>query len=273
MLELVTCPHCGKRNPLRAPASAKIDTCQWCHKKYELTGDGQAVAPSPPAQRVVLPAAAKEHLDVAKKAYAVWVDGYDDLFPDEESDGTTKIMQDAIGAVADIALAAGIGKHELDSALRYTFPSAAGFEFFETAMKDPIGVVEPDEDEGGFEFSESFIQSPRAAASVPVPCVKCGAALPAAAKYCLACGEAVPEPDSSHQVAALRQEVAHLRGQVESLLAGVEEVRLPQTDLLSESFWTRALAVFGHGLAFQVALIVVMYVVIFAIVGAVAVTQ
>lgn len=156
MPTLVACPHCGKGNPLPASSSAQTGTCQWCHRKYELIGDGQAVAPAPRSRPAM-----SESLNLSK------------------------------------------------------------------------------------------------------PCTKCGSVLPAEAKYCLVCGEAVPEPDTSSQVVALRQEIAQLRGQVESLRATVGSTHLPPTSLLSDNFMTRAFTVLGHSMTAGLVVAIPFYVLVF----------
>lgn len=91
--------------------------------------------------------------------------------------------------------------------------------------------------------------------------------MPSEASYCAACGSKVPAPSLESQVESLRQQVARLEAELKSLRSDVAGVRIPDTALMSSDFWTRAWAVFGHALAPNVALSIILYVLLFALVG------
>jgi hypothetical protein len=85
--------------------------------------------------------------------------------------------------------------------------------------------------------------------------------VPLDSAYCPACGKELHTTEAERQVALLRVEVSNLCSQLDAQRSEVP--RLPQTQLLSDRFWTRAAAVFGHGLAFNL----VVWVILYAIIG------
>ena len=92
-------------------------------------------------------------------------------------------------------------------------------------------------------------------------CVSCGAAITLGAKFCAVCGTSVPEPGAATELISIRSEIHALRHELEDLRRGA-----PKTSLLSDDFWTRALAVFGHNMAIGAILYVVVLVFLFIVV-------
>jgi len=86
--------------------------------------------------------------------------------------------------------------------------------------------------------------APPAPGGLVAACPNCGAINLHGARFCSSCGLTMPEPDKLAELAALKVEVGTLRRNLTEL-----ESRLPNTGLLSDNFWTRAWAVFGHSLA------------------------
>lgn len=80
-------------------------------------------------------------------------------------------------------------------------------------------------------------------------CQACGAENADGARYCSACGVTIPEPDALAELAALKADVRMLRGELAGLESRLPSRKLPNTALLSDSFWTRAWAVWGHSFA------------------------
>jgi len=92
-------------------------------------------------------------------------------------------------------------------------------------------------------------------------CASCGAAIILGAKFCAVCGMSVPEPDAATELISIRSEIRALRHELEDLRRGA-----PKTGLLSDDFWTRALAVFGHNMAVGAILYLVVLVFLFIVV-------
>jgi len=82
-----------------------------------------------------------------------------------------------------------------------------------------------------------------------VSCQACGAQNADGARFCSACGVTIPEPDALAELAALKADVRMLRGELAGLESRLPSRKLPNTALLSDSFWTRAWAVWGHSFA------------------------
>ena len=65
-----------------------------------------------------------------------------------------------------------------------------------------------------------------------------------------------PEAAGNREIATLNSKIRALESRLDNL-----EFRIPNSNIVSNSFWSRALAVFGH----QMAIGLVMYAIIFAI--------
>jgi len=98
-----------------------------------------------------------------------------------------------------------------------------------------------------------------------VRCASCGSDIGLTSRYCSECGAEIVLSESDRQIALLHAEVSALQRRLDAL-------SLPSTDLLSDRFWTRAAAVFGHGLAFNLILWVVVYLILFAVIGAASIS-
>jgi hypothetical protein len=101
----------------------------------------------------------------------------------------------------------------------------------------------------------------------PVPtnlhCSTCGAKAVKHARFCYICGAAVTvitAPSQSAPIPRHGTQPSRLDS-FETRLRTLED-RLPSTNLLSKDFWTRAFAVVGHGLAVQLALLIIIWFVI-----------
>jgi uncharacterized membrane protein YvbJ len=81
-------------------------------------------------------------------------------------------------------------------------------------------------------------------------CRHCGRTLEVDAAFCAGCGRSVGTDESVPTSVATPDGASRLR-QIEYRLAKVE-ARLPQSNIISTHFWTRAFAVWGHALVIQV---------------------
>lgn len=182
--------------------------------------------------RLALPASAREDYREASSAYADGQGLADDFFDvDDQAEAMSRFSLH-LGSLVQQSLDSGVDRDGLTMAMVRAFPLAA--DEVRRIVSSVAPAPQAAAPSAAIDFSRATPDTTRA-------CPQCAAAAVLGAAYCPACGSPMPELTASD----LLPIIAELQHALESR---GESVHLPQTKILSDSFMTRAFAVYGHSL-------------------------